>query len=177
VTWQKLQVARDLLRHAVPTGDPAEIFDRALTALIDELARKKCGTVPKPAARDRSTAPGSRHIPAKVRRPVWARDGGRCAFVSGSGKRCGERGRLEFHHVEPYAVGGAATVANIQLRCRAHNAYEAMLFYGSTERTSHRGQAQAGSQLSACDSTGRAASRRSSYASVNREGEPGSIRA
>jgi hypothetical protein len=31
--------------------------------------------------------------------------------------------------VEPYAVGGAATEENIELRCRAHNAYEARLFF------------------------------------------------
>ena len=130
MTWQKLQVARDLLRHAVPSGDAGEIFDRALTALIDDLARKKLAVVKKPARRPRATAAGSRHIPAKVKRAVWRRDKGRCAFVADSGRRCEERGRLELHHVEPYAVGGAATVANIQLRCRAHNAYEAVLFYG-----------------------------------------------
>jgi HNH endonuclease len=38
---------------------------------------------------------------------------------------------LEFHHVEPYARGGPATVENIQLRCRAHNAYEASMFFGA----------------------------------------------
>lgn len=43
---------------------------------------------------------------------------------------------LDFHHVEPYAVGGGATVANIQLRCRAHNAYEARLFFGDLARES-----------------------------------------
>jgi hypothetical protein len=32
---------------------------------------------------------------------------------------------LELHHVVPYAAGGPATVENIQLRCRAHNGYEA----------------------------------------------------
>ena len=130
MTWQKLQVARDLLRHAVPSGDAGDIFDRALTALIDDLSRTKLAVVKKPARRPRATAAGSRHIPAKVKRAVWRRDKGRCAFVADSGRRCEERGRLELHHVEPYAVGGAATVANIQLRCRAHNAYEAVLFYG-----------------------------------------------
>jgi len=39
---------------------------------------------------------------------------------------------LEFHHVAPYAAGGAATADNIQLRCRAHNQYEARLFFGDT---------------------------------------------
>jgi hypothetical protein len=38
---------------------------------------------------------------------------------------CGETGFLEYHHVVPFADGGPATSENIQLRCRAHNAYEA----------------------------------------------------
>ena len=33
--------------------------------------------------------------------------------------------------MEPYAVGGSATEENIELRCRAHNAYEARLFFGA----------------------------------------------
>ncbi len=151
-TWKKLRVARDLLRHAVPSGDAGEIFDRALTALIGDLARKKCGAVPRPAQRGRGTAPSSRHVPAKVRRAVWARDQGRCAFVAASGRRCQERGRLEFHHVEPYAVGGVATVANIQLRCRAHNAYEAVLFYGTDGLANVAGEPRATYGSSARDS-------------------------
>ena len=31
----------------------------------------------------------------------------------------------------PFAVGGEASTANIELRCRAHNAYEAELSFGS----------------------------------------------
>jgi hypothetical protein len=64
---------------------------------------------------------------------VSERDGDRCAFVSKDGRRCEERGFLEFHHVIPYAMGGETTVENIQLRCRAHNGYEAGLFYGQGE--------------------------------------------
>lgn len=58
---------------------------------------------------------------------MWARDGGRCAFVGADG-RCNEVGFLEFHHVTPFAVGGATDAENLQLRCRAHNAYEVTLF-------------------------------------------------
>jgi hypothetical protein len=129
-TWDKLRVARDLLRHAVPSGDAGEIIDRALTALIAELSRRKLAVVRKPVRRGRAMAAGSRDIPAKVRRAVWKRDKGRCAFVAPSGRSCGDRTRLELHHVQPYAVGGPSTVENIQLRCRAHNAYEAILYYG-----------------------------------------------
>jgi 5-methylcytosine-specific restriction endonuclease McrA len=63
-----------------------------------------------------------------VKREVWRRDKGRCAYIGREG-RCTERGFLEYHHVQPYAAGGAATTANIELRCRAHNAYEAALFF------------------------------------------------
>ena len=62
-----------------------------------------------------------RRIPAAVRRAVWSRDRARCTFVDERGRRCGETNQLEFHHKNAHARGGPATVANIQLRCRAHN--------------------------------------------------------
>lgn len=43
---------------------------------------------------------------------------------------------LEFHHLEPYAVGGGPTMDNIQLRCRMHNRYEAQLSLAPTCRSS-----------------------------------------
>jgi HNH endonuclease len=49
---------------------------------------------------------------------------GQCAFVGVKG-RCDERGLLEFHHVIPFAEGGPTTVENLELRCRAHNEFEA----------------------------------------------------
>jgi hypothetical protein len=128
-TLEKLRLARDLLRHAVPSGDEAVILDRALTALLADLAQSKFRATEKPRPSG-GIVPGSRHIPAEVKRTVWLRDLGRCAFVGTGGRRCVERGFLEFHHVTPYALGGEATVANIQLRCRSHNAYEARLYFG-----------------------------------------------
>jgi hypothetical protein len=72
----------------------------------------------------------SRHIPSNVKRSVWKRDQGRCAFVSSNGRHCSERGRLEYHHVKAYALGGPATIENIALRCRAHNAHEGVQLFG-----------------------------------------------
>jgi len=40
-------------------------------------------------------------------------------------------GFLAFHHVRPFADGGPPTEENIELRCRAHNQYEADLFFGA----------------------------------------------
>ena len=45
--------------------------------------------------------------------------------------RCNERRFVEFHHVDPYALGGEASVDNIQLRCRRHNDYEGRLHFGN----------------------------------------------
>ena len=126
-THEKFRRAQALLRHAVPTGDAAAILDRALTLLVEHLERRRFAESSRPRATRPSTV-RARYIPAAVRREVWRRDGGRCAFV-GAGRRCAEIAFLEFHHVEPYAVGGAAAVKNIELRCRAHNAHEARVFF------------------------------------------------
>jgi hypothetical protein len=34
-------LAKDVLGHAIPSGEDAEVIDRALRALIAELARKR----------------------------------------------------------------------------------------------------------------------------------------
>jgi hypothetical protein len=128
-TLEKLRRAKDLLRHAIPSGDEAAILDRALTALLASLAQKRFAATDKPRASP-GTAAGSRHVPAEVRREVWRRDLGRCAFIAAGGRRCAERAFLEFHHVRPYAAGGEASVKNIELRCRSHNSYEARAFFG-----------------------------------------------
>jgi hypothetical protein len=127
-THDKLRRVQDLLRHVVPDGDPAVIFDRALTLLLQDLGRKKHAQVERPRG-GAMLNHGSRHVPATVRREVWTRDGGQCAFLGADG-RCGERGYLEFHHVVPFAEGGSTTVDNLQLRCRAHNAYEGRQHFG-----------------------------------------------
>jgi hypothetical protein len=102
--------------------------NRALTVLLKDVAKTKVAATEHPRRSD-SAIPGSRHIPADVRRAVWARDAAQCAFVGTNG-RCTETGFLEFHHVVPYAAGGAATVENVQIRCAAHNRHEADLFFG-----------------------------------------------
>ena len=78
----------------------------------------------------------SRYIPKEIRKAVWERDQGRCAFVSSRGKWCTERRWLEFHHIIPFAWRGETTVDNIELRCRPHNAYEGDLLFGKVLRKS-----------------------------------------
>jgi 5-methylcytosine-specific restriction endonuclease McrA len=126
-THAKLRRAQDLLRHVIPNGDPALVLDRALTLLVDQLERRRIGKADRPRAQSgapKRSARRTRLIPAEVRRAVWARDSGRCGFEGAHG-RCTETGRLEFHHVIPFARGGPTTVSNLSLRCRAHNQFEA----------------------------------------------------
>lgn len=131
-TLEKLRLAKDMLSHTIPSGDDAAVLDRALSALLVDLARKKFAATPKPR-RSRSRDPRAREVPAAVKRAVWVRDLGRCAFIGTTGHRCNERRFVEFHHVDPYALGGEATVDKIELRCRRHNDYESRLYFGKRD--------------------------------------------
>ena len=121
--------AEDLIADAVPHADLDEVFHRSLKLLVEDPERRKFASTDSPGASP-GQADDSRHIPAGVKRIVWLRDGGRCAFVAASGRRCDARRHLDFHHVDPYAVGGKPTPENIQLRCGTHDQYEARVFYG-----------------------------------------------
>lgn len=148
-----LRRVQTLLRREIPDGDAGVIFERALRLLHKEVEAEQFGRPRKSGARKAagqgtpsagSTAyenrirpgadaaePASRYVPKAVKRAVWYRDRAQCAFVSASGQRCAERDFLELHHIHPYALKGPATVANIALRCRTHNAYEAEMVFGA----------------------------------------------
>ena len=101
--------------HAQPDIEPS----------VRAIGTPRAAGAANPAGRRRN-----RVIPAAVKRAVWERDAGRCAFVGAEG-RCSATGFLEFHHVVPFAAGGATDLANLQLRCRAHNAHEARAYFGA----------------------------------------------
>ena len=146
-THRKLRRVQTLLRREIPDGDPGAIFDRALDVLLEKVEKTKLGAAAKPTAAGPSIRPGtdnpvarpSRHIPSEVKRAVSKRDADQCAFVSPEGRRCTQRAFLEFHHVQPFAHQGPATVENISLRCRAHNVYESELVFGAASRPAENG--------------------------------------
>jgi len=110
------------------------VVERALDELIAKLEARKLGRCASPRSTPeagRAAGSSSRYIPAAVRRAVCERDGDQCAYVSPAGRRCTERGMLEFHHVQPFARGGGHTVDAIELRCRAHNDYAAVQDFGA----------------------------------------------
>jgi len=141
-THDKLRRLQMLLRREIPDGDAGAIFAQAISLLLEKVERAKLGRADRPRPRrepvirpetdDDIRPPGlpSRAVPAEVKRVVWRRDGGQCDFVSADGHRCTETAYLELHHVLAYAKRGGATAANIAIRCRRHNQYEAELVFG-----------------------------------------------
>jgi len=142
-TNDKLEYAKDLLSHAVPSGDAGVVIDRALDALITKLEQKKFGVTSRARAGIGRKSVSPRHIPTAVRRAIHQRDAGRCTFVSASGRRCDATTRLEFDHETPVARGGQSTTANLRLRCRTHNQYAAEQAYGKEFMRGKREKASA----------------------------------
>lgn len=139
----KLQQLQDLLRHQVPDGDLAVLVERAVDLLIDKTMQQRFAKTRAPKKNERRPSTRrtrSRYMPRAVVRAVHQRDAGRCTFVSPEGKRCSARGFLELHHHLPYARGGEASVENLRLVCRAHNALFAERDYGPDLMRSKRRQ-------------------------------------
>jgi hypothetical protein len=124
----KIERARELLSHALPSADLGELFERALDALIAQETRKRFGAgKPRKA---RNLKPGSRHVPVEIERAVWERDQAQCTFVDGEGRRCAERRFLTIEHRTPHARRGPPTLDNLCLLCSAHNLENARQIFG-----------------------------------------------
>lgn len=141
-----VELALDLLladtrkkRFGVGKGRPAPKKPEAEWSLRNQQPAE---ALPQPGAAPRqpSEAPPeqpsssrrieTRHIPAAIRRAVFERDAGRCAFVDARGQRCPERGGLELDHLDGYARTKRHSVDRIRLACRAHNRHAADQMYG-----------------------------------------------
>jgi hypothetical protein len=107
------------------------------------------------AAPARRLARATRYVPAAVRRAVFERDASRCAYHDERGERCRETCGLELHHRHAHALGGAATVDNLELRCRSHNTLAAEQDFGRGHMDSMRGVAEPLARSEAIMWTGR----------------------
>jgi hypothetical protein len=139
---EKLKVATDALSHSHPNASDAEVLEVGLDLIIARyLKRRGIGAKPrKPARAPKAPAtaavgapPGtrrSRYVPAEVRRAVWERDGGCCAFPLENGGVCGSTYQLELDHIEGFALGAGNTVDELRLACRPHQDVHARRLYG-----------------------------------------------
>ena len=134
-----LEELRNLLSHQIPDGDPARVVERALAALLTQTKKKKAALTKNPRKRRKKGGRKTRAIPANVRREVFKRDGGKCAFVDDEGRRCASAWQLEYHHRVPFGRDGPHSAENVELRCRAHNQFEAERDYGRKLMIARRG--------------------------------------
>jgi hypothetical protein len=137
---EKLERLRGLLRSSVPDGDMATLIEIAVTEKLEGLEAKRFGRTkaPRKGLAGVDTRPSTRHVPAPIRRAVHERDGGRCTYVDGEGRRCTARHRLELHHDDPFGRGGDHSLKNVRLLCRTHNALLAERDYGHETMERHR---------------------------------------
>ena len=143
----ELAAVRDLVSHAVPSGKVADVLLHALREVrkLQErrrygARRARTGTTSAPATPAR---PGSRTIPAAVRRAVDQRAPRSCSFVGAEGKVCGSTWQLQHQHIQPYARGGLATDRNMTLHCRVHNLLQAEKDYGQPHVAARIAEARA----------------------------------
>jgi hypothetical protein len=88
-----------------------------------------------------------RHVPAALKRAVWERDQGRCAYADSRGCRCRETGWLEFHHEQSFAKDGPMTLENLALRCCPHNALAAEQDFGREHMRRKKGASRRGPEM------------------------------
>lgn len=156
--------AKELVKHKHPSGELESVFGEVLRLFLakrdpDQRLRKKAERNRQAAdtkakdgrsdsfqkkdstQRKRRASTRDRHIPRRVKDAVWLRDGGRCTFTGRSGRRCRERGGLEFDHLIPFALGGRSDdPSNIRLLCKAHNLFLARRTFGEKAAAPARGK-------------------------------------
>jgi 5-methylcytosine-specific restriction endonuclease McrA len=99
--------------------------------LVAATKKRRFGIGAKPRRSSlRRSERASRHVPAEVRRQVFERDGGRCAYVDPEGRRCEETAGLELDHLDGFARTGVHEPDKIRLACRVHNQHAADKLYG-----------------------------------------------
>ena len=169
----KLDRLRELTSHSNPTGDIAELIERALDVAIERAEKQRFATTQRPRRAkgqrqaQRSATPSSetqlsregvervvqprkrQHIANAVVREVVARDHERCTYTSVDGCRCTARAFLQVHHEQSWASGGADTVDNLRLLCASHNRLLAEHEFGVgyvAQRVASRSRARGGDE-------------------------------
>jgi len=133
----ELETLKALLSHKIPNGDLGAVLREAIRCGVEKHAKRKGASPPAQECHAKAESATSR-IPAAVRREVWKRDGGSCAWIGEDGRRCCSRWQLELDHITPVALGGASAADNLRLLCRAHNLLHAEHVFGREHMDRYR---------------------------------------
>lgn len=140
----KIERAKEILRHKFPKGKFEEIFNQALDDLLEKrdperkIAKREKRMSLGKQGKDNALPPTletngvhlTRYIPEKLRLEIWKRDRGECGYVTAEGKKCNSRSALEIDHIHPWALGGRSEIENLRLLCDTHNRYQAQKTFG-----------------------------------------------
>lgn len=135
---EDLETLSMLLSHKVPNGDLVAVLHEAIRCGIEKHGKRKGAVEPARKVAQKAAPMAPAAIPAQLRRQVWERDGGRCAWTGCDGKRCNSRWQVEVDHVQAAGRGGPATIDNLRLACRAHNFLHAEMVYGRKHMRKYR---------------------------------------
>ena len=122
---EKIERARELMRHRTPTGDLTVIVAAAFDALLQKLEAPRKA---RPERRRRARKLGA--VAAATRSAVFARDGEQCTYEDVRGQRCPSTTLLEVDHINARARGGSGELTNLRVRCRPHNKLHAEEDFG-----------------------------------------------
>ena len=143
-----------LLSHSTG-GDLSAVLGEAIRCGIAKHGKRRGAVEPERKRSPRAVGNGAagtpgaareakpfdpRAIPLAVRREVWKRDGGRCAYVSPDGRRCNSTWKLELDHIDPAARGGPSTADNLRVACKPHNLWCAVVTFGREHMTPFLGE-------------------------------------
>src|SRR5262249_575611 len=131
---------KEVLSAAGHVPAPAEVVVKGLNSLLDQRdpvrkakrAAAKAQTPKAPASEASPThagkivAPGRRGsvrtaIPAAANHLVDLRAGEQCTAILPDGRRCPERGMLEYDHDDLVCRGGRHDPERLHKKCRSHN--------------------------------------------------------
>lgn len=140
---KKLEELKSLLSHKNPILSHGELLSILLEEALEKYdprrkkVRKTCSMRKEPVtSAPKWNYPGkakklSRAISSKLKRHVWQRDEGQCAYVhSETKRRCSSRHLLQIDHIRPFALGGKSEASNLRLLCASHNQYRSEKTFG-----------------------------------------------
>ncbi len=134
----KIQNTKDLLLNLVRKEVAKRKRELGEVPLIREPKPK--ANKDAPSAEKLATPPteNARRFSASVKRLAWTNSKSQCEYVSGAGRRCEARHRLEFDHRKPVALGGESSADNARILCREHNILQAVQKLGAPAMAPYR---------------------------------------
>ncbi len=114
--------------------------DLIVSLVMDDLKRRDPELKKRASAPTGSRVKNSRYIPSAVKHHVWMRDKGRCSFIDPLTKhQCESKHKLQFEHIQAFALGGNNAAENICLLCREHNNLRAINQFGEEKMSRYTG--------------------------------------